>query len=161
MRDDVAFIVANSAGIFEYHDFRAILAAEAIFKVLYYALRLKACEYALAIDRVDVQVGGLADGLETLNTVKSEHLYQCRIRSNYLAFTRGDVNAINDIFEQSAVASLACTQTFFIELPLDRDPGQSCHTIELVEFICRRCTGIATVNIKRAYDSIGRTEYQE
>ena len=147
--DDLAVVVVHRARILEHDDFATVLAAQTVLEILDHALRFEACEDALAIDRIDVQHGRVADALEVLGAVVAEHLDQRRIGRDQLAVARGDVDAVDHVLEQAAIAHFGVLELALVELAFDGDARQASHATQLVELIGGRPARLVDVHVER------------
>ena len=84
--NDLAVVIFDGARILENDDFAAVLAAQAILKILHNVLRFESCENAFSIDRIHIQYGRFAGGLQVRDAFVAQHLNQCRICSDDIAF---------------------------------------------------------------------------
>ena len=161
VRNDVAVFIADGARILEHDDFPAILAAQPVFEILDVALGLETREYALTIDRVYVQHRRAASGFEFLGTLETEHLDQRRVGRDDVAFTRCNVDAVDDILEQAAITRLGTLEPVFVKLALDGDACEAREPVQLVQLIrCRRAL-LRHVDIQRSEDPLLRPVQQE
>ena len=159
--DDRSVLIANRARVLEHDNLFAVLAPQAIFKILDDALCFQLREHALAVDRIDIQHGRTAGRLEVIRAVVTEHINQCRVDGNDVSVPGGDVHTFDDILKQTPVAGLAVLESFFVELLLDRDAGKPGHAPELVEFVGRGQARLVEVNIQRTDDTRCRAAQRE
>ena len=147
--DDDAIVVINGTRVFKHHDLAAVLTPQTVLEVLDQSLGFQAGEYPLPVDRVYVERGSAAGLLEVLYGVVAKHFDQRRIGGNDFAFPGGDIDALDDILKQPAIARLAALESLIVDLLLDRDAGKPGHALELVQFIRRWLARLVNVNIQR------------
>ncbi len=92
-------------------------------------------KYPFPVDRVDIQRRCAADRLEFLRIGVAEHLDESRISSYQHTVAGRDVNTVDHVFEEPAIAQFRVLQPIFIALTLYCDSGQPGEPPYVDEFV--------------------------
>src|SRR5210317_65499 len=122
--NDIAVVIVDSTRVFQNDNLPAVFSTQAIFEVLYDALRLQPCENPLAINGIHVKHGRATSTFQIINTIEAEHIDKRRVYGDDFTIPRSYVNAIHNVLEQATISRLTVLQLFFIDLLFDRQTSK-------------------------------------